>query len=92
MPVDANCDLIVQTVIPSPEVRHQLKDRGFNNCMPQTLSELVAAAALECFEKLPEKFKPRTHSNGRREWTPMSAIVMAKGDELTCVSLASVSL
>ncbi|KIW45260.1 uncharacterized protein PV06_03661 [Exophiala oligosperma] len=56
--------------------------------LPQNIANLV----LSKFDTLPQKCKPRTQPNGQREWTPMSAIVLAKSGhdpELTCVSLAT---
>lgn len=43
------------------------------------LSERIAQAALHHFRKLPSKCKPRFHPDGRREWTPLSAIVAVNG-------------
>ena len=44
-----------------------------------SLSERIAEAALRQFERLPMKCKPRVHPDGRREWTPLSAIVAVSG-------------
>ncbi len=57
-----------------------------------SLAERVAHVALAKFDSLPGKCKPRTLPDGRQEWTPMSAVVLAQtgGDQnLTCVSLAT---
>ena len=56
-----------------------------------TLAERIATLALTTFEKLPPKCLPRTHPNGKREWTPMSAVILCHGKQqnLTCVSLAT---
>ena len=57
-----------------------------------SLAEKVAHIALAKFDSLPGKCKPRSLPDGRKEWTPMSAVVLAQigGDQnLTCVSLAT---
>ena len=57
-----------------------------------TLAEHVARVALAKFDSLPEKCKPRTLADGRREWTPMAAVVLAReggAEDITCVSLAT---
>ncbi|EXJ95918.1 hypothetical protein A1O1_01043 [Capronia coronata CBS 617.96] len=57
-----------------------------------SLAEQAASLALSTFDSLPQKCKPRTLADGRREWTPMAAVVLAEaGDtpQLTCVSLAT---
>ncbi|EXJ63754.1 hypothetical protein A1O7_00089 [Cladophialophora yegresii CBS 114405] len=58
-----------------------------------SLAEQVAYAALARFNSLPEKCKPRTLADGRREWTPMSAVVLVAQNggahDLNCVSLAT---
>lgn len=57
------------------------------------LPQQVAQAALDLFTGLPSKCKPRTHPDGRREWTPLSALVISRhrsGEQvLECVSLAT---
>ena len=59
-----------------------------------TFAERVGAAALAKFDAFPSKSKPRVYPDGRREWVPMSAIVLAEntesGDEvLSCVAVAT---
>jgi len=44
-----------------------------------SLAERVAQLALAKFDGLPAKFKPRIHADGRKEWTPMSAIILGHG-------------
>ena len=61
---------------------------------PNLLSTRIATLALATFSTLPSKSKPRTHPSGLREWTPLSAIVLAisadtESEILTCVSLAT---
>ncbi|KAJ4512483.1 hypothetical protein HRR83_006999 [Exophiala dermatitidis] len=56
------------------------------------IAERAARLALSTFDALPQKCKPRTLPDGRREWTPMAAVVLARaGDdpELDCVALAT---
>ncbi|KAL6241461.1 hypothetical protein RBB50_011725 [Rhinocladiella similis] len=56
------------------------------------LPESIASLVLSKFDTLPQKCKPRTLPDGKREWTPMSAVVLAKSghdSQLTCVSLAT---
>jgi tRNA-specific adenosine deaminase 1 len=56
------------------------------------LAESIALTALARFDSLPSNCKPRTLSHGVREWTPMTAVVLAQGEDvstLTCVSLAT---
>ena len=57
-----------------------------------TIAEAVAQTALAQFDALPGKCKPRRLADGRREWTPMSAVVLVRtGDKQDpmCVSLAT---
>ncbi|KIW73935.1 hypothetical protein PV04_02013 [Phialophora macrospora] len=58
-----------------------------------SLAEQVADVAISTFTSLPEKCKPRTLADGRREWTPMSAVVLlaqnGESQHLTCVALAT---
>lgn len=44
-----------------------------------SLAERVATLVLNKFESLPKKCKPRTYPDGRREWTPLSSVVLAHG-------------
>src|SRR3954470_8613221 len=44
--------------------------------MPASLTEQIAHLALDTFDKLPSKCRPRTMADGSREWTPMSAIIL----------------
>ncbi|KAK5196560.1 hypothetical protein LTR99_005347 [Exophiala xenobiotica] len=57
-----------------------------------SLPERIALLVVSKFETLPSKCKPRALAEGRREWTPLSAVVLSKegheGD-LTCISLAT---
>lgn len=60
----------------------------FMTSLPERIAHLVQSK----FETLPLKCKPRTLAEGRREWTPLSAVVLAKDgdeDDLTCISLAT---
>lgn len=44
------------------------------------LPEQIASLALDTFSRLPPRGKPRTLLDGRKEWTPMSAIVLHQPD------------
>jgi hypothetical protein len=44
-----------------------------------TIEERIAILALDTFDGLPAKSKPRIHPGGSREWVPMSAIILALG-------------
>jgi tRNA-specific adenosine deaminase 1 len=33
---------------------------------------------LDTFNALPQKFKPRTLADGRREWSPLAGIVLSR--------------
>ena len=57
-----------------------------------TLAQRIAHLALSTFDALPPRCKPRILEDGRREWTPMAAVVLATGEgpaNLTCASLAT---
>lgn len=57
-----------------------------------SVAEGVAQVALSQFDALPPRCKPRTLEDGRKEWTPMAAVVLATSDgtaNLTCASLAT---
>lgn len=58
-----------------------------------SLYEQVAEVALNCFSSLPQKCKPRIAADGRQEWTPLAAVVVARGHPdqtlVECVSLAT---
>src|SRR5271170_3648272 len=61
-----------------------------------SLTERIASLAFSTFDRLPEKCKPRTLPNEKREWTPMSAVILVQNSDadtddeiLTCVSLAT---
>ena len=41
--------------------------------------DAVADCVLNAFKELPSKAKPRQHPDGRREWVPLSGIVLSKG-------------
>lgn len=43
-----------------------------------SLNEHIARLALQTFNALPQKCKPRSLANGQKEWTPMSAVVLSK--------------
>jgi hypothetical protein len=45
--------------------------------------DAVADLALDVFDRLPNKCKPRPRSDGSREWIPLSGIVIAKGTMIT---------
>ncbi|KAF3931784.1 hypothetical protein ABW19_dt0205467 [Dactylella cylindrospora] len=50
--------------------------------MSVNLEERLAKLALETFDSLPQKCKPRSNpKNGVREWIPMSAVVLVKSNE-----------
>ena len=40
----------------------------------------IADCILNAFNALPQKCKPRTLSDGRREWVPLAGIVLSKGN------------
>lgn len=42
------------------------------------IAQKIANLALDQFERLPSRCKPRQLPNGSREWTPFSAVVLAK--------------
>lgn len=44
--------------------------------MSNPLPEQIASLALRTFSRLPPRYKPRTLPDGRKEWTPMSAVVL----------------
>ncbi|KAF3921436.1 hypothetical protein ABW21_db0203844 [Orbilia brochopaga] len=46
----------------------------------QSLRERVARLALDTFDALPARCKPRTDQSGVREWVPMSAVILAQYD------------
>ncbi|ETN38085.1 uncharacterized protein HMPREF1541_07709 [Cyphellophora europaea CBS 101466] len=57
-----------------------------------SLAEKVAQAALDCFSALPQKCKPRTAAGGRKEWTPLAAVVISRGHDdaiVECLSLGT---
>ena len=59
-----------------------------------SIAEQVAHCALDLFATLPTKCKPRTFPDGRREWTPLSSVVVVRGHSeeeqiIECVSLAT---
>ena len=59
-----------------------------------TLGLRIATLALTAFRALPSKCKPRILADGRREWTTLSAVILArhadtKDEILTCTSLAT---
>ena len=57
-----------------------------------SLSEQIANAALTRFASLAQKCKPRNHTDGSREWTPLAAIVVIREhqqDIVECVALAT---
>lgn len=56
------------------------------------LPDRVAQVVLDCFSALPQKCKPRTFPDGRREWTPLSAVIVVRGEQqsiVECVALAT---
>ncbi|KAF2101278.1 adenosine-deaminase domain-containing protein [Rhizodiscina lignyota] len=58
--------------------------------MSSTLPDDIANCVLAAFEALPPKFKPRERAQGKREWVPLSGIVLSSELEpLTCVALAT---
>lgn len=59
--------------------------------MADPLSERVAGLALEIFSKLPQRCKPRTLADGRREWTPMSAIALSRQADPSAVKIVSLA-
>ncbi|KAK9453253.1 adenosine deaminase/editase [Dipodascopsis uninucleata] len=54
------------------------------------LGNRIARLCFSTYESCPSKAKPRTRSNGTREWTNLAAIVIERGNrELICASLAT---
>ncbi|KAH7158073.1 adenosine deaminase/editase [Dactylonectria estremocensis] len=51
--------------------------------------DLIAKVVLQQFQTLPNKRKPRIHSNGTLEWVPLSGIVAERNGTLTCLALAT---
>ncbi|KAL1961319.1 hypothetical protein VTO42DRAFT_47 [Malbranchea cinnamomea] len=59
-----------------------------------SLEDRIASLVHAHFNALPERSKPKIHANGKREWIPLSGIVLVTGEntpqeELTCVALAT---
>lgn len=60
-----------------------------------TIAERIAELALNTFDALPRRCKPRALANGTKEWTPLSATVLSRTNadpldaELKIVSLAT---
>ncbi|KAF3006591.1 hypothetical protein E8E13_007046 [Curvularia kusanoi] len=52
-------------------------------------ADAIADCVLQTFERLPDKRKPRSRSDGSREWVPLSGIVLSRDGELSCVSLGT---
>jgi tRNA-specific adenosine deaminase 1 len=56
-------------------------------------AELIAQCVLDRFNALPVKCKPRVHADGRKEWTPLSGVVVVRPSEtglvIECVSVAT---
>jgi tRNA-specific adenosine deaminase 1 len=46
-----------------------------------SLEERISILALQTFDTLPTKSKPRIYPDGSREWVPMSAIVLVRGTD-----------
>ena len=44
-----------------------------------SLPEQIAQLVLSQFDSLPLKCKPHIQPDGRREWTPLSAVVLVRG-------------
>ncbi|KAJ6262231.1 hypothetical protein Dda_3036 [Drechslerella dactyloides] len=73
-----------------PKMQHFLapvnlasRRRPVTNCqlwMASDLPERVARLALDAFDALPRRCKPRADHAGVREWVPMSAVVLAQND------------
>lgn len=55
------------------------------------LAEQIAHLALDTFDSLPSRYKPRHLPNSSREWTPLSAVVLTKShsSELKIISLGT---
>lgn len=45
----------------------------------EIMQDRIANAVIDTFDNLPAKFKPGNGNNDRREWVPMSGIVVVKG-------------
>lgn len=41
--------------------------------------DAIADCVLNAFKRLPQKYKPRTLADGRREWVPLAGIVLSRG-------------
>ena len=39
----------------------------------------IADCVLKTYDSLPQRFKPRTLADGRREWVPLAGIVLRRG-------------
>ncbi|KAF1971913.1 adenosine-deaminase [Bimuria novae-zelandiae CBS 107.79] len=52
--------------------------------------DAIADCVLATFDQLPDKRKPRSQTNGAREWVPLAGIVLADKDgKLSCISLGT---
>lgn len=40
--------------------------------------DAIADCVLNTFNALPQKFKPRTLADGRKEWSPLAGIVLSR--------------
>ena len=40
--------------------------------------DAIADCVLDTFNALPQKFKPRTLADGRKEWSPLAGIVLSR--------------
>ena len=41
-------------------------------------ADAIADCVLNTFNALPQKFKPRTLADGRKEWSPLAGIVLSR--------------
>jgi hypothetical protein len=44
--------------------------------------DAIADCVLNTFNALPQKFKPRTLADGRKEWSPLAGIVLSRRTRL----------
>lgn len=49
-----------------------------------SLEDRVATLVHAHFDALPRRSKPNIHGNGKREWIPLSGIVLVTGEKLVC--------
>ena len=52
--------------------------------MMTSLQDRVVLEVFKKYEALPKKSKPGLDNNGKRQWVPLSGIVMSDGKLLSC--------